>query len=152
MVAPEAAIPGASVEAIEVQPQPTATKENNVALSFTSILSDIGTGLKKFFSAALPVAEAAEPIIAVAFPGVSALYDATVTEIGNAETAAIAAGAQSGTGAQKLAAVVAAVTPTFTAYATAQGLPAPTTATITNWVNAAVASLNAIPAATAPTA
>jgi hypothetical protein len=120
-------------------------------MSFMSILSDIGSGLKKFFEKAIPVAEAVEPIVAVAFPGISVLYTATVTEIANAETAAIAAGAQSGTGAQKLAAVVAAITPTFTAYASAQGLPAPTTTTITNWVNAAVASLNAIPATTATT-
>jgi hypothetical protein len=128
-----------------VQP---ATKESTTMASFTSILSDIGNGLKKFFSVAVTVAEAAEPIVAVAFPGVSSLYDSTVTAIANAETAAIAAGAQTGTGAQKLAAVVAAITPTFTAYAAANGLPTPTTTTITNWVNAAVASLNAIPAAT----
>lgn len=122
-----------------------------MALSFTSILSDIGSGLKKFFSAVVPIAEAAEPIVAVAFPGISALYTATVTEVANAETAAIAAGAQSGSSTQKLAAVVAAITPTFTAYAAANGMPAPTTATITTWTNAIVASLNAIPAATPTT-
>lgn len=134
----------------EVQPT-TITKEITVALSFTSILSDIGNGLKKFFSAVVPIAESAEPIVAVAFPGISALYTATVTEVANAETAAIAAGAQSGSSTQKLAAVVAAITPTFTAYAAANGMPAPTTTTITTWTNAIVASLNAIPAAT-PTA
>lgn len=129
----------------------TSAQEIPVALSFTSILSDIGNGLKKFFSAVVPIAEASEPIVAVAFPGISALYTATVTEVANAETAAIAAGAQSGSSTQKLAAVVAAITPTFTAYAASNGMPAPTAATITTWTNAIVASLNAIPAATSTT-
>lgn len=113
--------------------------------SFKSILADIGNALKKVFTVGVEVAKAAEPIIAIAFPGITNLYTATVTEVANAETAAIAAGAQSGTGAQKLAAVIAAVTPTFTAYASANGLATPTEATVTAYVNAVVASLNAIP-------
>lgn len=117
--------------------------------SFKSILSDIGNGLKKFFSESDKIAAAVEPIVDLAFPGVASLYNSTVTEVGNAETAAIAAGAQSGSGPQKLAAVVAAVTPAFTQYAQANGLPVPTTTVITNYVNAVVASLNAIPAAAA---
>lgn len=116
--------------------------------SFKSILSDIGNALKKFFSEADKIAAVAEPIVDTAFPGISGLYNATVTEVGNAETAAIAAGAQSGSGAQKLAVVVGAITPTFTQYAQANGLSTPSTAVITNYVNAVVASLNAIPAAT----
>lgn len=115
--------------------------------SFKSILSDIGNRLKKFFSIADSVAKEVEPIVDAAFPDIAGLYNATVAEVGNAETAAIAAGAQSGTGAQKLAAVVAAITPYFTQYAAANGLPAPTTTVITNYVNAVVASLNAIPTA-----
>lgn len=115
--------------------------------SFKTILSDIGNGLKKFFNVADGIAKAAEPIVDVAFPGIAILYNTTVTEVGNAEAAAIAAGAQSGSGAQKLAAVVAAVTPYFTQYSSQNGLPAPTSAVITNYVNAVVASLNAIPAA-----
>lgn len=120
--------------------------------NFKTILSDIGNGLKKFFSAADKVAAVVEPIVDVAFPGIASLYNSTVTEVGNAETAAIAAGAQSGSGAQKLAAVVAAITPTFAQYAQANGLPAPTSAVIANYVNAVVASLNAIPAASSSTA
>lgn len=122
-----------------------------MAASFKSILSDIGNKLKEFFTKALPVAEAAEPIVDVAFPGVAALYNSTVAEVSAAETAAIAAGAQSGTGAQKLAAVVAAITPTFAQYAAQNGLPAPTQAVITNYVNAVVASLNAIPSTSSAT-
>lgn len=127
-------------------------------MSFKSALSNVGNELKKFFGVAITVAKDAEPLVDIAtaaFPGVPALYNATVTAAVNAETAAIAAGAQSGTGPQKLAAVVAAITPAFTAYATAQKITV-NTATITAWVNAVVASLNAIPAssasATAPVA
>ena len=114
--------------------------------SFKSILDDIGHGFKVFFEVATKAAEVAEPVIAIAFPGISGLYDATVNEVVNAENAALAAGAQSGTGPQKLAMVVAAVLPTFQTYAVQNNMPTPTIATITAWVNAAVASLNAIPA------
>jgi len=114
--------------------------------SFKSILDDIGHGFKVFFEVATKAAEVAEPVIAIAFPGISGLYDATVNEVVNAENAALAAGAQSGTGPQKLAMVVAAVLPTFQTYAVQNNMPTPTIATVTAWVNAAVASLNAIPA------
>ena len=114
--------------------------------SFKSILDDVGHGFKVFFEVATKAAEVAEPVIAIAFPGISGLYDATVNEVVNAENAALAAGAQSGTGPQKLAMVVAAVLPTFQTYAVQNNMPTPTIATVTAWVNAAVASLNAIPA------
>jgi hypothetical protein len=115
--------------------------------SFTSILSDIGNALKKVFGIGIKVAEVAEPIIDIAFPGIAALYNLTVTAAANAETNAIAAGAQAGTGPQKLATVIAAITSDFEAYATAAGIPF-TQATITAWVNAVVATLNAIPTGT----
>lgn len=115
--------------------------------SFTSILSGIGKALAKVFGVGIKVAEVAEPIIDIAFPGIAALYNLTVTAAANAETNAIAAGSQSGTGAQKLAIVIAAITNDFEAYATAAGIPY-TQATITAWVNAVIATLNAIPAST----
>lgn len=116
-------------------------------MSLKSILSDIGNGLKTFFTDADKVATAAEPFVDIAFPGVAALYNTTVTAVGNAETAAIAAGAQSGSGAQKLAAVVASIESDFNAYWKSIGntTSAPQS-TIENYVNAVVASLNAIPA------
>lgn len=115
--------------------------------SFKTILDDIGLGLKKAFTIGTEVAKASEPFVDIAFPGVATLYNSTLTAVGNAETAAITAGAQNGTGAQKLAAVVTAITPIYTAYATSQGLPVPTLATITNYVSAVVATVNAIPSA-----
>lgn len=113
--------------------------------SFVSILSDIGKGLKKFFTIAVDAAVIAEPVIDTIFPGLSGLYNSTVAAIAGAESSAIAAGAQNGTGAQKLAYVVAAIESSFNAYAAANKLPAPTAAVIENYVNAIVASLNAIP-------
>lgn len=121
-----------------------------------SILSHIGSTLKKVFTGTgvqniLKVSKAAEPIVDLAFPGIAALYNATVAEVANAETAALAAAAQTGTGAQKLAAVVAAITPTFNAYLTAQGLPTQTATTIETWVNTVVSGLNSISATTIST-
>jgi hypothetical protein len=112
--------------------------------SFETVLSHIGHGLKIFFTDATKVAEVAEPIVDIMFPGIAALYNTTVTAASNAEIAAIAAGAQNGTGAQKLAMVVAAITPAFTQYATANNIPVNTTA-ITAYANAVVATLNALP-------
>lgn len=122
--------------------------------SFTSILSAVGNGLKKFFGVATEAAVAAEPVIDVVFPGIAPLYNLTVAEVVKAESAAIAAGQQNGTGPQKLALVVQAITPVFQEYAASTGIPwsAQQAQTITNWVNAVVASLNAIPSASTPPA
>jgi hypothetical protein len=120
--------------------------------SFKSILGDIGHALEKVFTVATKVAVVAEPIVDFALPGIAGLYNSTVTEVVNAENAAIAAGAQSGTGAQKLATVVAAIEPSFNSYLLANGIPAQPATTIENWVNAVVAGLNAIPAASSTAA
>ena len=112
--------------------------------SFESVLSAIGNTLKKFFTEAVVVAKSAEPFIDVCFPGIGILYNTTVNAVAQAETAAIAAGSQSGTGVQKLAYVVAAIDTDFKAYATAQGIKYDDT-TVTNWVNAVVATLNGLP-------
>jgi hypothetical protein len=112
-----------------------------------SILSDIGHGLKKFFGVAVDAAQVAMPFVDVAFPGIGPLYTATVAAAAQAEAASVAAGQQNGTGPQKLAMVVAAIEKEFQDFAAANGIPSVTVKTIENWVNAVVASLNAIPAA-----
>ena len=118
--------------------------------NFKSVLSDIGKGLAKFFSVAVGVAVVAEfPIIDVVFPGLAPLYNTTVNAVADAEAKAIAAGQQNGTGAQKLALVVASIEADFNAYAKANNLPTPNTAIIENYVNAVVATINSIPAANA---
>lgn len=117
--------------------------------SFTSVLSTIGHGLQKFFTGAVHVAEVAEPFIAIIFPGVSPLFNAVVTEVGKAEALAVAAGAQTGTGTQKLALVLASVESSFNQYAATNGLEVPSAAQTEAAVNAVVAFLNALPAAKA---
>lgn len=109
--------------------------------SFTSILSDIGNGLKKFFGVAVSVATAAEPFVDQLLPGIAPLYNSVLAEVAKAEAAAIAAGSQTGTGAQKLALVVQAVAAAFPQYTPAQ---------LTIIINGVVAGLNAIPATTPP--
>lgn len=128
--------------------KPSLITEVNMA-TFKTILDDIGNALKKAFSLGIEAAVVAEPIVDIAFPGIAALYNTTVGAVATAETGAIAAGAQTGTGPQKLAFVVASIEQAFNAYAAANKLQTPTQAVIENYVNAVVASLNAIPAATA---
>lgn len=112
--------------------------------SFTSILSAIGHGLKVFFTGAVNVAVKAEPFIDIIFPGIGVLYNATVNAVAAAESHAIAAGAQNGTGAQKLAFVVQAIESDFATYAKANGITYDPSH-IEAWVNSVVAGLNAIP-------
>lgn len=114
--------------------------------SFKTILQDIGHGLKVFFTDATRVAQAAEPIVDLALPGIGTLYNATVNAAVNAENAAIAEGSQSGTGPQKLALVTAAISSAFAEYAVVNGIKYDQ-ATVQAWINAVVATLNAIPAA-----
>ena len=105
--------------------------------SFKSILSDIGHGLQKFFGEAVTVGIAAEPFVDALFPGIGVLYNSVLAEVAKAESAAVAAGQQSGTGAQKLALVIQAVAAQFPQYTPAQ---------LTTIINGVVAGLNAIPA------
>lgn len=117
-------------------------------MSIKSILDDVGSALKTFFTGAVKVAEAVEPFIDLAFPGLAALYNATVAAVAGAEASAALAGAQTGTGAQKLALVVSSIETSFNAYWKSIGnTTTPTQAQIEAYVNAVVASLNAIPSA-----
>lgn len=110
--------------------------------SFTSILSDIRKGLKKFFGIAVTVATDVEPFVDQLFPGIAGLYNSVLAEVAKAEAAAIAAGQQTGTGAQKLALVIQAIAAQFPQYTPAQ---------LTIIINGVVAGLNAIPAGTSAT-
>jgi hypothetical protein len=109
----------------------------------STFLKHVGSFFKSLFVDATKVAKAAEPIVDLAFPSVASLYNFTVQQASLAETAAAGV---SGAGEQKLAAVIAAVTPYATSALQADGVPAPTNAQITAYVNAVVASLNALPA------
>lgn len=123
--------------------------------SFKSVLESIGADVKKVFAfVASPQAQAVlaagEGVAETAFPqitGVINLANNYLTEALKTEALAAGAAQQNGTGAQKLAAVVTAVTPQALAYAQANGLPVPTSAQIQTQANAIVGFLNALAAA-----
>ncbi len=110
-----------------------------------TFLQHVGGFFKTIFADATRVAVAIEPVVDIAFPAIATLYNATVQAVATAETAATVAGAQTGSGAQKLAAVTAAIEPLAVAYPQGQGIRA-NTAQIEAWTNAVVATLNALPA------
>lgn len=118
-----------------------------------TFLQSAGSKLLSFFKAdinpiikdGVGVAQAAEPIVGLALPEISLLFNATVAAVANAEAMGQAAAATGGNGEQKLASVIATLEPLATAYLQQQGITA-NTAQITAWVNAIVAALNAIPA------
>ncbi len=110
-----------------------------------SILSNIGKTLEKIFVAGSRAARLAEPFVDTVYPGIGPLFNAVVDEAVKAESLAIAAGQQNGTGPQKLASVVSAVEPNFTAFAKANNIAPLTTAQIESAVSLLVGFLNSIP-------
>jgi hypothetical protein len=137
--------------------------------SFKSFLSEFGKDFKAVFSwlgspvgqatitgtetAATAIATAVNPAAGLALAGVEALVNAALKEIISVEAVAAAAESQSGTGAQKAAAVVSAITPQVQSLLLSIGVAKPTSeqvqtvATAVN--NGLVAVLNAIPSTTA---
>lgn len=122
----------------------------NPALTF---LENAGSKILSFFKKdvnvvikdGVAVAKDVEPLVDLSLPGISVLFNATVSAISNAEAVGQAASSAGGNGAQKLAAVLASIEPLALAYLQEQGITA-NTAQITAWVNAIVAALNALPA------
>ena len=135
-------------------------------MSFTSFLSAVGKDFKAVFawlgspqgqaavtgaeSVATTVVALTDPAAALPLAGVEALINAGLKSVISIESVAAAAGTQSGTGAQKLAAVVAAVAPQVGSFLTSIGVSNPTAAQeqqlATEIANGLVAILNAFPA------
>lgn len=121
-------------------------------MSFSSILQTIGKDVKEVFAwigsaqgqKVITVAEAGLETVAPQLTGLITLANAGLTEVVKVEALAAGAAQQNGSGAQKLTAVVAAVTPTILAYAKQNGLAQPTETEIQNAVNGLVAFANAI--------
>jgi len=134
--------------------------------SFSSFLSAFGKDFKAVFSwlgspagqatvtgvetTTVAVATAINPVAGLAIAGVEALINTALKEIISIEAVAAAAGSQTGSGTQKAAAVIAAITPQVSTLLTSVGVATPTAtqvqtvATAVN--NGLVAVLNAIPA------
>jgi hypothetical protein len=103
-----------------------------------TILQHVGN----FFKAVLGIARAAEPIVDVAFPQIALIYNSAVGLAIGAETMAPTT---TGTGPQKLAQLMAGLTPQVTAWATQNGINWPQ-ADIQKWASAVVDTMNLIPA------
>lgn len=139
-------------------------------MSFKSFLSsvghDLGVGLKAVFTflgsaqgqaavagvetAGATVAGLINPAAGAAVTGFEALFNAGLKEVLTVEASASAAGMQAGTGAQKLAAVTAAIAPNVGSFLTSIGVSSPSETEIQSYstalANGIVAILNAIPA------
>jgi hypothetical protein len=130
---------------------------------FETFLSKLGkdtkTVVKDFFSKVLPeavkVAQVAEPIVAIAAasagaPSLGLEFTTVVNAVASAEAAGNLAATATGTGPQKLAAVIAAVTPQLLPTLTGQGLTTDAAATaISTYAQAVVTVLNTFPVTTA---
>lgn len=137
-------------------------------MSFTSFLSAVGKDVKAVFvwlgspqgqatvagveTVATTATTLINPAAGAALTGFEALFNAGLKEVISIETVAAAAGAQTGTGAQKSAAVVAAITPSVQAFLTSIGITNATAAEIQQYAtalsNGIVGILNALPAGT----
>jgi hypothetical protein len=127
-----------------------------MAKKFVTFLEAIGhdfkVGLQKldpFMRKAVAIAQAAEPEIAALDPAIGVIFTTVVSTISTIEQKFAAMGAQSGTGAQKLAEATTILQPLVTQAFTAAGKAADA-ATVQNYISAVVNFLNAIPAS--PTA
>jgi membrane-associated protease RseP (regulator of RpoE activity) len=111
-----------------------------------TFLQHVGSFFKTILADGIKVSGAVEPVVDLAFPGIAVLYNSTVQAVSVAEAAGeAAAGSSTGNGAAKLAAVTSAIEPLAVAYLKSQGITA-SSMQVQAWVNAVVATLNALPA------
>jgi hypothetical protein len=119
-----------------------------------SLLTALGSDVKKVFSwlgskNGQTVIQTGEAIVETIYPpatGIINIANKWLAEIVKTEALAAGAGAQSGTGVQKSAIVIQAVTPEILAFAEQNKLPTPTADQIQTASNALVAFLNALDA------
>jgi hypothetical protein len=134
--------------------------------SFKSFLSAFGKDFKGVFAwlgsaqgqaeitgleaDATAITTAFNPAAGAALAGVETLFNTGLKQVISIEAVAAAAGAQSGTGAQKSAAVVSAIAPDVSSFLLAIGVSKPTAAQVqsvsTSVTNGIVGILNALPA------
>jgi hypothetical protein len=119
-----------------------------------SLLSKLGGAVKDVFKwlgspTGQAIIGAGESLAEAVDPGLSGIIGVAnnwLAEIIKTEALASAASQQAGTGTQKAAITLAAVTPGVLTFAKQQGLPTPTAAKILTANNALVAFLNALDA------
>lgn len=123
---------------------------------FISFLEAVGTDFKNglakidpFLKEGIALAEAAAPEVAVLDPALGVIFSTVIATVSTIEQKFAAMGAQSGTGAQKLATAISILQPVVSQAFSAAGKPSDT-GTVTNYINAVVGFLNAIPASVTP--
>ena len=114
-------------------------------MSFKSVLEHIGHGILVGLHITEQVAVVAEPFVAVAAPQIVGLYSGILSAAMSAEAAAAGS---SGTGAQKLALVLAGQLPNIEKVFADNGIAMPT-ADINKWASAIVDTIKLIPAPSA---
>jgi hypothetical protein len=126
-------------------------------MSVKSVLDKIGEDAKGVFAflgstKGQAVVTAGEGIVETVVPGTAGainLFNNWLTEIIKTQALAAAAGAATGSGAQKASMVLSAVTPQALAFAQANGVSAPTAATLNTINSLLVQALNAFTVAPA---
>jgi hypothetical protein len=114
---------------------------------FVSFLDAVGHDFKVGLDKCLPFAATAGEIgVGIFAPSISALFNQTVNAVVTAEQSAAAVGKQTGSGASKLASVVALMGPLIKTALTDAGKPNDDTS-VQGYVNAVVTILNAVPVA-----
>lgn len=116
-----------------------------------SFLTKLGADVKKVFewlgsTKGQAVIAAGEGVVESVYPpatGIINLANTWLTEIIKSEALAAGAAQQTGTGVQKAAIAIDAVTPQAITFAAAHGLPAPAAAELSKANDALVAFLNA---------
>ena len=115
---------------------------------FISFLEAVGRDFKKGLDFILPYAETAGAAAVTIFaPSMGPLFNQTVSAVVTAEQAAAAVGKQTGSGAQKLAAVATLVGPLIKQGLTDAGKTADDAA-VQSYINSVVTILNTVPAST----
>ena len=111
---------------------------------FVSFLEAIGKDFKKGLDYIIPIASAASVGISVVNPALGGLIQTSLATVISVEQKFAAAGAQTGTGAQKLSDAVTILYPAFESTFKQYGVSIDKTH-VETYVNALVAALNAFP-------
>lgn len=113
-------------------------------MSLTTFLDAFANETLKVLGYVEPIAQSAEPFVAIAAPAIAPLYNLTVTLIKNVEAVKIASGTTNGTAAMAL--VVQDLEPIAVTYLQSLGISAPTTAQVQAYAQAIYESLVALSA------
>lgn len=137
-------------KAEEVKSMSLKTIIDDIPARFASFFKKAGKDVEIVVTDLDKAALIVEPFVDIAFPGTASMYNITVAAVGNANNAAIAAGATGDTTAQKIALVSTSIESSFNTYWSGLGHTAsPTQTDIETYINAVTATLIAIPSPSA---